>query len=256
MEKRDVLRILLTNDDGIEAAGIEALVRVLSPHHTVVVAAPAFEQSGMSHAITVKRCIRLDRCRPLEERYGVAAYRIEGTPADCVKLYLEAISSDIYPEYVISGINHGANLGTDVLYSGTANAAMEAYLHGITATAISIDMESEISYDTAAKLMSENLFTLFYEEGKANFYNVNFPKRFIDGEPQFIFTQLGRRDYINAFQKMEGEDGKECYFLGGEILDEGNSEATDIVATGRGYISVTPLQTDLTDYLYLEKLLR
>ena len=85
---------------------------------------------------------------------------------------------------------------------------------------------------------------------------MNFPKRFIDGEPQFIFTQLGRRDYINAFQKMEGEDGKECYFLGGEILDEGNSEATDIVATGRGYISVTPLQTDLTDYLYLEKLLR
>ena len=143
-----------------------------------------------------------------------------------------------------------------MLYSGTANAAMEAYLHGITATAISIDMESEISYDTAAKLMSENLFTLFYEEGKANFYNVNFPKRFIDGEPQFIFTQLGRRDYINAFQKMEGEDGKECYFLGGEILDEGNSEATDIVATGRGYISITPLQTDLTDYLYLEKLLR
>ena len=89
------MRILLTNDDGVEAAGIEALVRVLSPHHTVVVAAPAFEQSGMSHAITVKKCIRLDRYRPLEERYGVAAYRIEGTPADCVKLYLEAISSDI-----------------------------------------------------------------------------------------------------------------------------------------------------------------
>ena len=167
MEKRDVLRILLTNDDGIEAAGIEALVRVLSPHHTVVVAAPAFEQSGMSHAITVKRCIRLDRCLPLEERYGVAAYRIEGTPADCVKLYLEAISSDIYPEYVISGINHGANLGTDVLYSGTANAAMEAYLHGITATAISIDMESEISYDTAAyAAWSSRLHQRFSKDGR------------------------------------------------------------------------------------------
>ena len=76
MERTDVLRILLTNDDGVEAAGVEALVRVLSPHHTVVVAAPAFEQSGMSHAITVKKCIRLDRYRPLEERYGVAAYRI------------------------------------------------------------------------------------------------------------------------------------------------------------------------------------
>ena len=250
------MRILLTNDDGVEAAGIEALVRVLSPHHTVVVAAPAFEQSGMSHAITVKKCIRLDRYRPLEERYGVAAYRIEGTPADCVKLYLEAISSDIYPEYVISGINHGANLGTDVLYSGTANAAMEAYLHGITATAVSLDMKSEISYDTAARLMEENLFSLFYEEGKVNFYNVNFPKKFGENGPQFVFTQLGRRDYINAFQRMEDVDGKECYFLGGEILDEGNSDATDIAAAECGYISVTPLQTDLTDYLYLEKLLR
>lgn len=250
------MRILLTNDDGVEAAGIEALVRVLSPHHTVVVAAPAFEQSGMSHAITVKKCIRLDRYRPLEERYGVAAYRIEGTPADCVKLYLEEISSDIYPEYVISGINHGANLGTDVLYSGTANAAMEAYLHGITATAVSLDMKSEISYDTVARLMEENLFSLFYEEGKVNFYNVNFPKKFGENGPQFVFTQLGRRDYINAFQRMEDVDGKECYFLGGEILDEGNSDATDIAAAECGYISVTPLQTDLTDYLYLEKLLR
>ena len=225
------MRILLTNDDGVEAAGVEALVRVLSPHHTVVVAAPAFEQSGMSHAITVKKCIRLDRYRPLEERYGVAAYRI-------------------------SGINHGANLGTDVLYSGTANAAMEAYLHGITATAVSLDMKSEISYDTAARLMEENLFSLFYEEGKVNFYNINFPKKFGENGPQFVFTQLGRRDYINAFQRMEDVDGKECYFLGGEILDEGNSDATDIAAAERGYISVTPLQTDLTDYLYLEKLLR
>ena len=231
MERTDVLRILLTNDDGVEAAGIEALVRVLSPHHTVVVAAPAFEQSGMSHAITVKKCIRLDRYRPLEERYGVAAYRIEGTPADCVKLYL-------------------------VLYSGTANAAMEAYLHGITATAVSLDMKSEISYDTVAKLMEENLFSLFYEDGKVNFYNVNFPKKFGENGPQFVFTQLGRRDYINAFQRMEDVDGKECYFLGGEILDEGNSDATDIAAAESGYISVTPLQTDLTDYLYLEKLLR
>ena len=89
-----------------------------------------------------------------------------------------------------------------------------------------------------------------------NFYNVNFPRQFCEGGPQFVFTQLGRRNYINAFQKMEDEDGRECYFLGGEILDEGNSEATDIVAAERGYISVTPLQTDLTDYIYLEKLLR
>ena len=250
------MRILLTNDDGIEAEGIEALVRVLSPCHTVVVAAPAKEQSGMSHAITVKHCIRLDRYRPLEEKYGVAAYRIEGTPADCVKLYLEAISSDIYPEYVISGINHGANLGTDVLYSGTANAAMEAYLHGITATAISLDINAEISYEAVAQIMAENLVPLFYEQEQVNFYNVNFPKRFGSNGPEFVFTQLGRRDYVNAFQRFEDDEGRECYFLGGEIFDEGNDEATDIVAVERGYISITPLKTDLTDYVYLEKLLR
>lgn len=250
------MRILLTNDDGIEAEGIEALVRVLSPNHTVVVAAPAYEQSGMSHAITVKQCIRLEHYLPLEEQYGVTAYRIEGTPVDCVKLYLEALSSDIYPEYVISGINHGANLGTDVLYSGTANAAMEAYLHGITATAISLDITAEISYAAVARLMAENLVPLFYEKGQVNFYNVNFPKRFGQNGPEFVFTQLGRRDYVNAFQRVEDDEGRECYFLGGEILDEGNDAATDIVAVKQGYISITPLKTDLTDYVYLEKLLR
>jgi len=195
------LRILLTNDDGVEAAGIEALVRVLSPRHTVVVAAPAFEQSGMSHAITVKRCICLDRYRPLEENYGVTAYRIEGTPADCVKLYLEAISADIYPEYVISGINHGANLGTDVLYSGTANAAMEAYLHGITATAASPPMKTEDFYDKAGDALEENLTSLFYEEGKVNFYNVNFPRQFCEGGPPFgqaVQRQLLEHDGIQC----------------------------------------------------------
>lgn len=250
------MQILLTNDDGIEAIGIEALVRVFSKRHTIIVAAPAFEQSGMSHAITVKRNIILDHYRPLEEKYNVTAYRVEGTPADCVKLYLEAISSDTYPDCVISGINHGTNLGTDVLYSGTVNAAMEAYLHKITAIAVSLDTKSVISYDAVAKILEENFATLLYEKGKANFYNVNFPKRFAKEAPQFVFTQIGRRDYVNTFKKTTTKDGKECYFLAGEILDKGNSEETDIVATERGYISVTPLQTDLTDYIHLKKLLQ
>ena len=150
------LRILLTNDDGIAAAGIAALVESLKGEHDIVVAAPTREMSGMSHAISVGKRLYVDRYAPYEEQHGVEAYRIDGTPADCVMLYLEAIA-ERNPDLVISGINHGSNLGTDVLYSGTVNAAMEGYLHDIPAIAVSLERSSKIPFIEIADIVRDAL---------------------------------------------------------------------------------------------------
>ena len=145
------MRILLVNDDGIAFSGISVLVRALSPYYALVVTAPAAEQSGKSHAITVRQRIEIERYRGFSEAVE-AAWKIHGTPADCVKIYLEAmISEEEKPDLVISGINEGANLGTDVIYFGTVGAAMEGYMHQIPALAVSLDIHSELSYDRAAR---------------------------------------------------------------------------------------------------------
>ncbi len=250
------MRILLGNDDGIQSVGIEALVKALAPDHELIVAAPAKEQSGMAHALTVHKKIETAHYAPLEEAYAIKALSIDGTPTDCIKLYLEALAGENKPDLVISGINHGANLGTDVLYSGTVGAAMEGYLHGITSLAVSLDLHSEIPYDTAAKIVAEHLKRFFQQERQPFFYNLNFPKKFLAKGPEFVFTKLGNRDYLNAFQRSTTPDGRVYYLMAGEIYDSNNSEATDIYAVGQGYISITPLQTDLTDYLALDARLR
>lgn len=246
------MRILLANDDGIQAAGIEALVHVLSTKHEVVVAAPAKEQSGMAHALTVHKKMQVTHYAPLEDCYNIQALSVDGTPTDCVKLYLEALAGKNRPDLVISGINHGSNLGTDVLYSGTAGAAMEGYLHGITSFALSLDIQSDISYKTAAQLVANQLDILLAQETQPFFYNINFPKAFAANGPAFVFTQLGNRDYLNAFQRSTDKDGNVFYQMAGEIYDSNNNEATDIYAVSCGLISITPLQTDLTNYLSLE----
>lgn len=247
------MRILLTNDDGIRAEGIRALVDALAEDHEVIVSAPQEEQSGMAHALTVKQRVPVAHDMMLENEYGITALSIGGTPTDCVKLYLEALAGAQKPDLVISGINHGANLGTDVLYSGTVGAAMEGFQHGIPSLAVSLDYRSEIAYEEAAALIAAKLSAYPVDQAASPFfYNINFPCSWQGRKPSFIFTQLGNRDYINAFQRYEAADGSIYYVMAGEMHDTGNSEATDIYAAEQGYASVTPLQIDLTDYLALE----
>ena len=248
----DFLRILLSNDDGVEAQGIEALVKALHKEHEVIVSAPMQQQSGMAHALTVGQPMEVARCERLERDYQIEAWSVGGTPTDSVKLYLEAIAGEKQPDLVISGINHGANLATDILYSGTVGAAMEGYLHDINAIALSLDIDSRLSYDEAARLFAADLPDLAQEEKQPFFFNINFPKFLKDGRPQYVFGRQGRRDYINAFQKSE-KDGRTFYTMSGEIYDSDKGSATDIYAIDSGYISVTPLITDLTDYLELEE---
>ncbi|BEU87770.1 5'/3'-nucleotidase SurE [Selenomonas sp. TAMA-11512] len=244
------MRVLLTNDDGIEADGIEALVAALASSHKIVVAAPTREMSGMSHAITVGKPLSVTHCAYLEEAYGVETYCIDGTPADCVMLYLEAIA-DTKPDLVISGINHGSNLGTDVLYSGTVNAAMEGYLHDIPAIAVSLEERSEIPFAEAANIIRATL-PGWLDVDETPFYNVNFPRQFSGGIPSFSYSRIGRRDYINAFNRYEEDDGRLYYVMAGEIDDDHSDAMSDLVAVKNGYISVTPLMTDLTDHILLD----
>ena len=244
------MKILLVNDDGIQSIGIQALAHELSLKHDIVVAAPAMEQSGMAHAITVHKRIEVETYPPLLEAGCMEAWRIHGTPADCVKIYLEAMSAQQKPDLVVSGINKGANLGTDVLYSGTVGGAIEGHLHGIPYIAVSLDIDSEISYENVARLFMQRL-PMLLNEAKPVLLNINFPTKVKDNIPSFVYTKVGHRDYANAFKRIE-ENGRCFYMMGGEIYDGENSDITDIYAVQHGYIAITPLQLDLTDHTLLD----
>lgn len=244
------MRILLVNDDGITSAGLKALVQALSPYHTLTVTAPAVEQSGKSHAITVRQRIEIERYTDFNDQTATA-WKIHGTPVDCVKIYLEAMITEYErPDLVISGINEGANLGTDVIYSGTVGAAMEGYMHQIPALAVSLDVKSELSYDRVANYLLHQIPFFMRKHPAPYLLNVNFPAFLREDKPVFAYTTLGQRDYLNAFRRIEKDD-QIFYYMEGEIYDGPNNEMTDIHAASLGYIAVTPLQIDLTDTLTL-----
>jgi 5'-nucleotidase len=247
------LRILLSNDDGIKAAGIEALVRALHKEHEIIVSAPMKQQSGMSNALTIGTPIEVARDKMLEEKYGIEAWAVGGTPADSAKLYIEAFMTKDRPvDLVVSGINHGANLATDIIYSGTVGAAMEGYFHDIPSFALSLDTASKLTYDEAAEIFACDLAKLMPDAGKVFLYNVNFPLFLKDGLPQYVYGRQGKRDYLNAFTREE-RDGKVYYTMAGEVYDSDKGSATDIYATEQGYISITPLVADMTDYVALDQ---
>ncbi|WP_026766706.1 5'/3'-nucleotidase SurE [Selenomonas ruminantium] len=247
------MRILLSNDDGIKAAGIEALVRALHKEHEIIVSAPMKQQSGMSNALTIGTPIEVARDKMLEEKYGIEAWAVGGTPADSAKLYIEAFMTKDRPvDLVVSGINHGANLATDIIYSGTVGAAMEGYFHDIPSFALSLDTASKLTYDEAAEIFARDLAKLMPDAGKVFLYNVNFPLFLKDGLPQYVYGRQGKRDYLNAFTREE-RDGKVYYTMAGEVYDSDKGSATDIYATEQGYISITPLVADMTDYVALDQ---
>ena len=250
------MNVLLTNDDGIKGLGIWALADALKNRgHEVTIAAPFTQQSGMSHALSVLREIEYkkfpnDTCE---------AWIFNGTPTDCVKIYLEGMNTDKKFDAVISGINDGANLATDVLYSGTVGAALEGFLHQIPSLAVSRDKNSEIPFEIAAQNTVSYLEKVFALNLDTFLHNVNFPVNFRSNKPEFLITRLGQRDYINAFQSRVGEDGKTYFRIGGTIFDTDSSEGTDIFAVNQGFIAVTPLNYDFADYdsiIFLRKAFR
>ena len=244
------IRILISNDDGIQSPGIEALVKVLHKEHKVIVAAPATQQSAMAHALTVRKRLYVEHYAPLEEKYGVEALMVSGTPTDCVKLYMEGIAKEKI-DLVISGINNGSNLGTDILYSGTLGAALEGHIHGVHAIALSLYYKAELTFDFVAETFVNKMEKLMKLSDKPQLLNVNFPKK-LKADYNWYWAKQGVRDYENAFIPNTDDEGKLYYWVGGEIIDTGNSADTDIELANAGNITVTPVLMNWCDFKILD----
>ena len=211
--------------------------------YEITIAAPFNQQSGMSHALSVLREIEYKRF----DNPDFEAWTFDGTPTDCVKIYLEGMSDKKF-DALISGINDGANLATDVIYSGTVGAALEGFLHAIPSLAVSRDKNSTISFDTCAAATVDYLEKILSVKREPFLHNLNFPKKFRADKPELVSTRLGKRDYINAFTSHTDDTGRAYFKIGGTSIDLDAGEGTDIYATRHGLVSVTPLQSDTADY--------
>lgn len=241
------MRILLSNDDGVFAAGLMALAKALQPIAEVTVIAPESERSGFSSALTLDRPLR-----PVQLDNGF--WSVNGTPADCVYLALNGFFAE-EPDLVIAGINAGANLGDDVLYSGTVGAALEGRYLGKPALAVSLCGASRhqqgtvVEYATAGELVRQ--LVLHWHElqlPEHNIINMNVPNLPLADIKGYKLTRLGRRQRGLAISTTQDPRGRNAYWIGLAGDFAGEHPDTDFRAVQEGYVSLTPLQTDLTSH--------
>lgn len=240
------LRILVSNDDGVLAPGIALLADVCSTIGQVTVVAPDREQSGTSHSLTLHRPLRA-------HRRSDGAYQIDGTPTDCVLLALGSLMPD-GPNWVMSGVNHGPNMGEDVLYSGTVSAAMEGLAAGIPSIAISygsFDLEHLESHREGLKRLLHRIVHVENFPGET-LLNINLPPIPGDQVKGVKVTNLGSRVFHEEIAKMKDPWGREVHWIGGGRVTWSGGSDSDFQSVKDGYISVTPLHVDLTNYKLLE----
>ena len=233
------MRILLSNDDGYFAPGLERLAAALAPHAEITVVAPERDRSGASNSLTLDR--------PLTVRRAPNGFLfVNGTPTDCVHLAVTGLLEHL-PDMVISGINHGANMGDDTIYSGTVAAATEGFLLGIPSIAVSLASKTATHFDTAARVALELLHRYDGLPADAWLLNVNVPDRPYADLQGYRITRLGRRHKAENVIKAQSPRGETVYWVGaaGAAADAG--EGTDFDAVEQGFASVTPLQIDLTN---------
>ncbi|HWR31656.1 MAG TPA: 5'/3'-nucleotidase SurE [Negativicutes bacterium] len=246
------MRLLLTNDDGIRAPGIRALWESLKDIAEIIVAAPAQQQSATGHSITVYHPIWVN-----EQTFddpNISGWRIGGTPADSVKIALDTLMTKM-PDLVVSGINHGPNLGTDVLYSGTVSAALEGAMHGIPAIAISLATDGDPDFGPAAEYCRKVVQQIIEKKMPAfSLLNINVPPIPAAEIQGVSITKLGAIEYENAFDKRVDPRGRTYYWMAGTPMETLNSDDTDVAAIRANRISLTPIHFDLTDYTLLNNL--
>ncbi len=239
------MRLLCTNDDGFLALGLDCLVRAAEPLGEVTVVAPDREQSATSHALTMHHPLRV---KPRGER----RYQVDGTPTDCVMLALEALMPEP-PDFVLSGVNHGQNMGEDVLYSGTVAAAMEGLALGLPSIALSF---AGGDHGTDATLIASQIdavrgllgHVLSLDLPKDTLLNINLPP-LPSGEIKGArLTRLGRRVFRDSIRRMKDPWGKEVFWIGGGTMAWTGGADSDYQAVRDGFISVTPLHLDLTHF--------
>lgn len=243
------MKILLSNDDGILARGIAVLAEVCRGIAEVTVVAPDREQSGASHSLTLTRPLR-------PERHPDGSYQVDGTPTDCVLLALGALL-DPKPDFVFSGINHGPNMGEDVLYSGTVAAAMEGLSLGIPGVAFSfagnrIDREAHLESQRPWLERLVQGITHVARFPEETLLNINLPPVPGDQIRGIRVTTLGSRVFSESLSETRDPWGRKMYWIGGGHISWSGGESSDFQAIRDGYISVTPLHVDLTNYDLLE----
>ncbi|WP_457559993.1 5'/3'-nucleotidase SurE [Caminibacter sp.] len=249
------MKILITNDDSFEAKGLEVLIDAVKNLGDIYVVAPAFPKSACSHSLTITKPLRFVK---LKENF----YKLDdGTPTDCVYLSFPEVFNGEKPDLVLSGINHGANLGEDVTYSGTAGGAMEGALHGIPSIAFSQVLKSfdtppsKVNWENAKKV-ARNITKMVIDKKitipHRHILNVNIPNtKKIKG---YKATALGYRLYGNDAHKHKDPRGEEYYWIGLHPLAFGEKENSDFDAIKEGYVSITPIKLDMTGYEALKEL--
>ncbi len=242
------MKILVTNDDGIHAPGIQALATALRTIGDVVVVAPDRERSAVGHALTLHHPLRA-------QQVGPELFAVDGTTTDCVNLGIHNLLS-FTPDIVVSGINRGANLGDDVTYSGTVAAAMEATLMGIPAFAVSLVAQGLGSHYDSAAVFAVKLARQIHQKGLPDdtFLNVNVPDLPPDRLLSSCITSQGRRRYEGSIVDNLDPRGQKYYWIGSTELSFLDLEGTDFYAVSRGHVSITPLHLDLTNYTSIQVL--
>jgi 5'-nucleotidase len=239
--------ILCTNDDGYLARGLRVLSEAARPLGEVHVVAPDREQSATSHSLTMHVPVR---ARSVGER----THSVTGTPTDCVMLAVQALLPS-RPDFVLSGVNHGMNMGEDVLYSGTVSAAMEACVLGIPSVAISYAARSGVEHlEAYGPLLARLLAQLLARGGfpHETLLNVNLPPIPPDEVKGVQVTRLGRRVFTDGLTRGTDPSGRPYFWIGGGSVEWAAGEGTDFHAVEAGYVSVTPLHLDLTNHALLQ----
>jgi len=244
-------KILITNDDGIFSSGINALSDVMSEIGDVTIVAPNNEQSAKSHALTLQNPIKF---KSVSLKNGFQGWSVQGTPVDCAKIALKSILN-YKPDLIISGINQGANLGRNLIYSGTVSAAYEGAILGIPSVAISLDSFKNNNFK-CSKFVASSIakYILKHNPPKGTMLNVNVPNIDIDSLKGYLITQQGNQYFVDDFEKRDNPRNEAYYWMKGRIIDEDSSIDFDGRAISEGYVSITPIHFNLTNASYLNEL--
>ena len=239
------MRILISNDDGIDSRGIAVLASAMKEIGEVTVIAPRTEQSAVGHAITMKIPLRITEYFKNGDFFG---YAIDGTPADCIKIGIRNIMKSP-PDIVISGINHGSNTAINIIYSGPVSAEREAAIMDIPGIAVSVANHTAVNFDFAAKIVKE-LSKLVVKNGleRGTLLNVNVPDLPEEEIAGVLFTKQGKSKWDDIYEERTDPYGKHYYWLTGNLFELDNDLNADHYAVKNNYAAITPIHFDLTDY--------
>ena len=247
------MRILLSNDDGIQAAGIHALHDAVKDLGDIHVVAPDGERSAINHGITLTKPLHTRSFPPGGPHFGTA---VSGTPADCVKLAVSLLLEP-KPDLILSGINLGPNAGISVLYSGTVSAATEGPIMGIPSMALSLDTFSEPNWDTAARVsrhLVEQVVSGKLRIAPGIFWNVNIPNRPYEKLAGLRVTRMGSSRFVEKYERRDDPWGNPYYWMTGELYELGDMKGTDLEALRQGFVSLSPIGLDHTEHAAIDAL--